>query len=891
MEEYDGPDIIYGNSTSELKSLRQDVATYLLEDKDSLVGEIDRLIEVTMPEYESLPTDTVADVRQSFRDFLQLYLDYFEADEFPVRLIRSLATDIGRRRAGQGIGLQEVIGSFDAGETYTWRKIGGRLLGKGHPAEAWVELANLRDRFTKLVRHYMRKSYEKEEQTTVERQLQEFRALSSLGQTIVSTVDLEKVLSHILEVATTLMQVRMGSILILDEDREQLQATADMGLSRTWVQRGKIPVDRSIAGVAIRRNEYVLARDAELLEFELPRAAAGRKIRSALSIPITVDDEPIGVIELYETKPRGYTDLDITMLTTLGPQVGGAIKNAGLFKEEQRQRRQATILTEIAQAFSEARDLDELLETVTGKVATALGMDRCSLFFYEPDADALTFMAGYGRSTLQIWLLNQFHVPSGEFGEATARALREKRPVLAEGARDELNLESRIFRGPGVKTYLQVPLVVEDEIIALLSLESTSPEARFSGDDVQLADALARQSALAIHNRRLQEKLFDQQLAIKNVEVNERLYREREKSEAVLKATPDVVLVVDSDMRVVLANPAIEYLAGWRQEEAQGRSCYEVLYGSPSAPEPECSISRIFSGEQVSYCEDEIVTRGGQRIPAGGTFAPIYGPDGSIENVVAIYRDIRQQKELKEFALMQREMDIASGIQSSLLPRDRLLAGGVNICARQQQAKVVGGDWYDYWWHGDKVFLVVGDASGSGVGAALFATMAMSALRVEAREHNKIMKIMDHVNQNLYLTNRSDNFVTVFFGVLDLPTMTLSYTNAGHEEALCIGAEDKLPQPLPSDDRSLLGIFSRADLDVSKRKLNSGERLVLFTDGLIDAQNSKGKLYGLKRLNRFITSRRDMPSDQFIDALIENVLDFCNGEARDDMTVMVCDIP
>ncbi|MCG2795712.1 MAG: serine/threonine-protein phosphatase, partial [Actinomycetia bacterium] len=216
---------------------------------------------------------------------------------------------------------------------------------------------------------------------------------------------------------------------------------------------------------------------------------------------------------------------------------------------------------------------------------------------------------------------------------------------------------------------------------------------------------------------------------------------------------------------------------------------------------------------------------------------------------------------------------------------------GVNVVAVQQQAKVVGGDWYDYWWHGDKVFLVVGDASGSGAGAALFATMAMSALRVEAREQNKILKIMEHVNQNLYMANRSDNFVTVFFGVLDLPTMTLSYTNAGHEEPLCIGAEDKMPTSLPSEDRSLLGIFSRADLDVRKRKLNPGERLVLFTDGMIDAQNSKGKLYGLKRLNRFIASHRDLPSDEFTGALIENVLEFCDGDARDDMTVMVCDIP
>jgi PAS domain S-box-containing protein len=566
-----------------------------------------------------------------------------------------------------------------------------------------------------------------------------------------------------------------------------------------------------------------------------------------------------------------------------------------LFNQERKRRLQASMLTEVAQAVSETRDLDELLEMIAEKTAVALGVDRCSLFFYEQEANALTFMAGYGRSTLQVWLLNQFHIPMTELGQSTARALRKKEPVLVENVGEELSLESRIFRGPGVHSYLQVPLVVKEELIGLMSLEFTSSEVTFSQDDITLADSLGRQAAIAIQNRRLQEKLFEQQLTIKNTEINERLYREREKSEAVLRATPDAVLVIDRDYTVVLTNPAAEFMTGWSQEEAKGRSCHEVLYGSPSAqgvcPGPDCAISKMFAGDHVAYSEDQILTRSGRQIPAGGTFAPILGPDGSVENVVAIYRDMSEQKELENYALVQKEMDIASGIQTSLLPREPLLVEGVKVHAHQQQARVVGGDWYDYWSYGDKIFLVVGDASGNGVGAAIFATMAMSALRVEAREHNKIMEIMEHVNRSLFSANRTDSFVTVFFAVLDLNTMTISYTNAGHEDPLCIGAQDKTPETLTANRRSLLGIFSRADLDVRRRKLNPGERLVLFTDGVIDAQSSRGRFYGLKRLNRFVASNRDRPAGEFVDSLIETVMEFCRGEPKDDMTVVVCDIP
>jgi PAS domain S-box-containing protein len=887
-------DAVSLEGTTESTALRHAVADFLRSNKDRVVLEIDHLIEEVIADYAKLSPDVLADVRQSFRDFYQLYLDYFEADQLPEKLIKSMSTDVGRKRAGQGIRLPQVIGSFDAGETFTWDLVTGNVLPQGYSAEAWVRLANMRDAFSKRVRHYMRRAYHAEQQSSVERQLEEFRALSRLGQTIVSTVDLERVLRQILEVATSLMQSHMGSIMLLEDTRTYLEPVADMGLSRAWVTREKIPIENSLAGVAIKRNEYVLARDDELSAFELPRPAAGRKIRSALSIPITVDEEPIGVIELYETVPRVYTDLDITMLTTLGPQAGVAIKNARLFREERRRRRQAIMLTEFAQAVSEARDLDELLETIAEKTAETLGVDRCSLFFYEPEANALTFMAGFGRSTLQVWLLNQFHIPMSELGQATARALRTREPVIVEDVGEEISLESRIFRGPGVRSYLQVPLVVEDDLIGLMSLEFTSGEQVFTDDELNLASALGSQAAVAIQNRKLQEKLFQQQLTIKNAEINERLYREREKSEAVLRATPDAVLVVDKEYKVVLVNPAAEFLTGWSQDEGRGRGCHELLYGSETepgmCPGPECPIDRMFSGEHVAYSEDEIVTRSGRRIPVGGTFAPIIAPDGKVENVVAIYRDISEQKELEKYALMQREMEIASGIQTSLLPRERLFEGGVSVQARQQQARIVGGDWFDYWRYGEKIFLVVGDASGQGVGAALFATMAMSALRVEAREHNKILEIMEHVNRNLYLGNRSDSFVTVFFSVLDLTNMTLSYANAGHEEPLRV-ALDKTLEPITSNSRSLLGIFSRAGLDVQRVKLEPGDRIVLFTDGVIDAQSSKGKLYGLKRLNRFVVQNREKSSEEFIDSLIESVLDFCDGEPKDDLTVMVCDIP
>lgn len=890
-----GEELKKARGSPELARLRRQAADFLKSRLPFILADIDLQVGTSIPAYDRLPPEILVEARESFRDFLLVYIDYFESGNLPIKKLKSIATESGKRRAAQGFSLSAVIDAFDAGETYVWKTLTAELLPRGYSAEAWVELAAMRDRFDKLARKYLRRAYRIEEESAIKKQLDELRAITNLGQAIVSTVDLEQVLGQILEVATSFMQVKMGVIMLLDETGHYLQPVVDKGISHLFSRPGRLLVNRTISGLAITRGEYVLGIDDELSDFELPRPLAGKGIRSVLSIPIRVNDEVIGVIELYDTEPRRYTDFDIAMMMAFSPQAGVAIKNARLFRDEKRRRKQAVVLSEMAQAVSEAKDLEDLLERISEKVAVALGADRSSLFFYDHEANSLTFMAGYGRSTLQTWLLHQFHLPVSQLGRSTIKAIRLRKPVFVPNPVDELSLESRVFRASGVGAYLQIPIIFEEEVVGLISLEFSSPETVLKDEDLALAETLASHAAMAIQNRRLQQKILEQQIAIRNAEINERLFRERERSEAILRATPDAVFLVDSDRRIRLINPAAQSLTGWELEDARGRYCHEVLFRSePSGgvcPDPECPISRVLAGEEVPYKETDIVTKSGFIVPSGGTFAKISKPDGSVESVVAIYRDVSEQKELAKLDIINKEMDIASGIQSSLLPRDRLLSGGVVVSGFQQQARMVGGDWYDYWGYGDKIYLIIGDASGTGAGAAILATIAMSTLRVEAREHEDIGVVLKHLNEALYQTDSPESFVTAFFGVLDLNTMSLTYANAGHEDPLCIGSETKFPEALASETRSILGAFPDPQISVMHRKFNSGERVVLYTDGVIDAKDSRGRLFGLKRLNRFVAANRALPPDDFIHALIDNVLEFCEGEVRDDITVLVCDIP
>ncbi|MDD5447798.1 MAG: SpoIIE family protein phosphatase [Actinomycetota bacterium] len=880
-------------SYQELEKLRLETSRVLGEKNDELLRNIEDFIEKSYPAYSSLPTNVLYRIRQNIGNFLALYREYFEGVRSLGKSLGSVSAEVSSDWSGVGVEVGDVLAIYDKIEPYLWRAVSSELLPKDYSPRAWLQLMELRGEFNRRFRERLHKAYTTREQQTADRQLLELEAISDLGRIIVSNVELESVLRQILEVATSLMQVRMGAILLLESTGKNLEAVAGKGLSRTWLHRERLPLERSLSGVALQRGEHVFAQGDELLKFELPRVTTGKKIRSALSIPIPAGGELLGTIELYDTAPKMYGERDIALITAFAPQAGIAIKNAQLFQREQELRRQAITLADIAQSVSETQDLRELLNIIIGKTAQALNAPHCSIFGYDSAERTLTFLAGHGQSSMDRWFLDRRLILVDDVDVSIGRALEKKEFVITSRRSWRGDLEARILYGEETNLVLNAPLVFEGEVLGLLSVGRVREEP-FTDEDIRLALSIARQAAVAVYNRRLEKRLIDQQVAIRNAEINEKLYRERERSEAVLKATPDAVVVIDKDRRIVLTNPAAEFLIGWEGKETIGRRCHEVLRGLADnideCPDETCAIRRTLSGEKVVISEEELVSRSGQRIPVSGTFAALYDANGEVENVVAIYRDISEQKELEKYALMQKELQVASDIQGSLLPKEEMFMEKVSICARQCQARRVGGDWFDYWWDDNNAYIVIGDASGSGVPAALFATMAMSAIRVAAREYESVIEVMEHVNRSLRLSNSEENFVTLFFGVLNLSTLELAYSNAGHEEAFYLPRGKSEIEKLSSGKRLPLGIFDSIELDVNSRKLSSGDRLVLFTDGMVDARNTKGKFYGLKRLERAIASHRNAAAADLVDFLIGDVLNFSGGEVKDDVTVMVVDI-
>ncbi len=272
----------------------------------------------------------------------------------------------------------------------------------------------------------------------------------------------------------------------------------------------------------------------------------------------------------------------------------------------------------------------------------------------------------------------------------------------------------------------------------------------------------------------------------------------------------------------------------------------------------------------------------------GGSFAPIRNRKRQIERVVCTIRDISEQKELQSLALVQKEVEIASKLQSTLLPEDNLELKQVRIRARLQPARTIGGDWYDYWVDGDKLNIVMGDASGHGLPGAILGTMAMSIIRAEAKRSTDLLEVVQMANAALLSTNMEDIFITLFFAELDLKTLNLRFVNCGHHPALIIRG-GMHAEYLRTEHKFILGGMPDPDLAVEECAFDAGDRLVLYTDGMVDCQDERGRPYGFGRLLRFANAQAAQAPDIFIEGLFERLNDFAGLELKDDVTVMVCD--
>jgi serine phosphatase RsbU (regulator of sigma subunit) len=245
------------------------------------------------------------------------------------------------------------------------------------------------------------------------------------------------------------------------------------------------------------------------------------------------------------------------------------------------------------------------------------------------------------------------------------------------------------------------------------------------------------------------------------------------------------------------------------------------------------------------------------------------------------------QAQIIEQETLARELRLAREIQESMLPRALPQPPGYDIGARMVAARMVGGDFFDVFaLDTDTLAIAIGDVSGKGVPAALFMTLICSLLRAEAPRAASPEEALRSVNRQLSARNAKSMFVTILYGVLHLPTRNFTFVRAGHDLPL-VYEDTGAPLPLKRGPGHPLGLFPAPLLDTHATTLPPGCTMLLYTDGVTEATDAQGVLFGPERLQAALREHRAASAQTLCERLIETLNGYQGAAPQaDDITLV-----
>jgi serine phosphatase RsbU (regulator of sigma subunit)/ketosteroid isomerase-like protein len=266
---------------------------------------------------------------------------------------------------------------------------------------------------------------------------------------------------------------------------------------------------------------------------------------------------------------------------------------------------------------------------------------------------------------------------------------------------------------------------------------------------------------------------------------------------------------------------------------------------------------------------------------SGGKIAEEWG----MGTMGARLRGQRIEQEARERERVEQELRVARSIQQASLPKEVPELEGWQISPYYQPAREVGGDFYDFHLlSGGRLGLVVGDATGKGVPAALVMSSTRSMLRALARASNSPGEVLEQVNDLLVTDIPANMFVTCFYAILEPESGRLRYANAGHDLPYIhrgrVEAEELRARGMP------LGLMPGMSYEEKEIELDVGEGVFFYSDGLVEAHDPKGEMFGFPRLRALVAQHAEERS--LGDFLLEELYSFVGEgwEQEDDITLL-----
>jgi PAS domain S-box-containing protein len=355
-----------------------------------------------------------------------------------------------------------------------------------------------------------------------------------------------------------------------------------------------------------------------------------------------------------------------------------------------------------------------------------------------------------------------------------------------------------------------------------------------------------------------------------------------------VEQTADTVFITNRDGVIEYVNPAFEATTGYSRGEAVGQTPRILKSGQTSSQQYAQLWDTILAGETY---RTHVVNRkkSGEFYHAEQTITPVKAPDGSVAYFVAVVKDMtdRFRRQAQEI-----EMRYASQIQKKLYPAGAPQVEGYDVAGAVLPAEATCGDYFDYLpMDGGGLGLVIGDVCGHGLGPALIMAATRSYLRFLSKSRPNPALVFEIINDVLYADLESNNYVAMILIRLDATARRFSYANAGHLAGYHLDPLGGVKTVLDSTGRPL-GLFPGQTYECRENLLlEAGELVVLFTDGVPEAEDASGRTFGVENALSVIRAHYHESAERIVQSLCDAVRDFVGPvPQQDDITVVVCKV-
>ena len=559
-------------------------------------------------------------------------------------------------------------------------------------------------------------------------------------------------------------------------------------------------------------------------------------------------------------------------------------------------------LAQIADTLNTTLDLQTLLNRTSELVRSIIPYRIFSILLLNDRTNELRMRFQIGHTPE----VQRMRIPMGK--GVVGQVALTRQPVLVN---DVTKVEGYIPANPNVCSELAVPLIAKNRLIGVMDLESEQPDF-FKPEHLHLLTLTASRIAQAIENARLYTRVSRQAEAL-----------------AVLnEISTEIISILDLDLLLAKVGTLLRRLIDYQMFtimllDDKGETLitrYAWRFGYTQAPMRRISVTTGLVGAAVRewrpinvpdvrkdqrYLPMNPETRSELVVPLfykervigvldlEHTRTAFFNDDHvrtlttmaaqiaiAIENA-RLYQAVKRQERQ-----LERDITMAREVQLRLLPTSPPVHNHAELAVSFLPARTIGGDLYDFLeYTPDQTAIVLGDVSGKAAPAALFAALVSGIMRSVAQQKPAPAAMLSMLNDNLQERKLDSQYVVMLFALWNDENRTLTVANSGAVQPIfCRGGENVTVKA----EGFPLGMFPEATYEEFNVATQPGDAIVFVSDGILDAENEKGEMYGEERLASILCGSRDLPAQQIASAILADVTQFQGSKDRfDDETIIV----